>query len=292
MGDSRPNVAMIACLVGMVALAAANFYTISNLRAVESRVVEVQAEQAKAKTAISAEMEKVRAAATQNATDRQKTLAAVRTEMEQARDQARGIAGRVKEEALKGVQDINARLTANEQRIRESQVQINGELRGLREATDSTKTHVAAVSTEIREVRDEVAATRGQLNATIADLKRVTGDLGVMSGLIATNGKEIGALKELGDRIYSEFTVRKTRDAVRIGDVWVTLKGADPGKHRYTIEVRADDRKIEKKDRGLNEPVQFFVGHNRQPHELVVNQIHKNQIVGYLAAPKVTVSAR
>jgi chromosome segregation ATPase len=284
---SKPNVTVIACLVGMIALAGFQFYTVSNIRALESTVAEVRAEQNKAKATISAEIEQVRGAASQAVSDREKTIADVRTQAEQtARDTARGAVGRVKEETLKSVQELNNRIAANEQHLKESQTQVATELSGVKQSTEATQSTLAAVTNDVRGVRDELATTRGQLNATIADLKRVNGDLGVMSGLIATNGKEIDALRQLGDRNYTEFTVWKSKDAIRVGEVWIQLKSVDPGKNRFTIELRADDRKIEKKDRTVNEPVQFFVGRNRQPHELVVNQVQKNQIIGYLATPK------
>jgi predicted nucleic acid-binding Zn-ribbon protein len=277
-------------VAAIVALAAMQYYVVSNLRAVQSEIAFVAAEQAKTRNAIQEEVEKVRAASSETAAERQKAMAEVRGELEQAReqarDQARGIASKVREESLKTVQELNARVVASEQKQRESQAQVASELSGLRQEATAASTTLAAVTTEVREVREEVANTRGQLSATIADLKRVTGDLGVMSGLIATNGQQIEALKKLGDRVYSEFTVRKTKTPVRIGDVWVLLKNTDPGRSRFTIQLGADDRKIEKKDRTVNEPVQFYVGRNRRPHELVVNQVHKNQIVGYLAAPK------
>ena len=49
----------------------------------------------------------------------------------------------------------------------------------------------------------------------------------------------------------------------------------------------ADDKKVEKKDRTLNEPIQFYTMSARQPYELVVNNVQKDRIVGYLATPKV-----
>ena len=288
---TRSNVMLLGSVAGVVALAGMQYYTLGNLRAVETRVAEVQAEQAKAKDAIQAEIEKVQSATKGGVAEREQALAAVRTELdqarEQAREQARGIAGKVREEALKGVKELNTRVSANEQQLRDTHAQVSNELSGIKEAASSTNTTIASVSTEVREVREEVASTRGQLAATIADLKRVTGDLGVMSGLIATNGKEIDALRQVGDRNYVEFTVWKSRNPVRVGEVWVALKDTNTSKSRYTIELRADDRKIEKKDRGANEPVQFYVGKNKQPHELVVNQVQKNAIIGYLATPKV-----
>jgi hypothetical protein len=65
----------------------------------------------------------------------------------------------------------------------------------------------------------------------------------------------------------------------------------DVKRNRYTIDVLADDQRVEKKDKGANEPVQFYIAGARQPYELVINHVKNNQVVGYLATPKVIVSA-
>lgn len=289
-GSKRVMLIAAGMVAGLVGLGVAQFYSINNLNALQTKLTQVEtaleAEQAKAKEAES-EMSKVRDTARADAAEREKALVALREEVDKARVQARNIAGQVKTETLKTVQDLSTRVKANEQKLQDDHAAVSSELTGLKDAAASTNTQVATVTTDLRDVRADLEGTRGTLNGALADLKRMNGDLGVMSGLIATNGKEIDALRQLGDRTYSEFAVPKSKNPVRVGDVWVLLKKADTGRNRYTIELRADDRKIEKKDRTINEPVQFYVGRNRQPHELVVNQVQKNQIVGYLATPKV-----
>jgi hypothetical protein len=117
--------------------------------------------------------------------------------------------------------------------------------------------------------------------------------MGVMSGLIATNGRELQALRELGERDYYEFTLTKTNIPQKVGDIQVMVKKTDPKKNRFTLEILVEDKKVEKKDRNLNEPVQFYVASKaRQPYELVVNEIRKSQVVGYLAVPKLKAARR
>ena len=109
----------------------------------------------------------------------------------------------------------------------------------------------------------------------------------MQSGYIATNGKEIAALKRLGERNIIEFNLGKSKQPQRVGDISLTLKKADPKRNKYTIEVLADDKTTEKKDRTINEPVQFYVAKGgRLPYEIVVNQVGKDKIVGYLSTPK------
>jgi hypothetical protein len=54
----------------------------------------------------------------------------------------------------------------------------------------------------------------------------------------------------------------------------------------------ADDKRVEKRDRSINEPVQFYVSRARQPYEIVVNEVQKDRVVGYLAVPKVLSASR
>ena len=82
--------------------------------------------------------------------------------------------------------------------------------------------------------------------------------MGVQSGLIATNGSELAALKLRGERNYFEFKLGKTKQPQRVGDITLLLKKTDPKKNKYTVEVMADDKLTEKKDRNINEPVQFY----------------------------------
>jgi hypothetical protein len=51
--------------------------------------------------------------------------------------------------------------------------------------------------------------------------------------------------------------------------------------------VLADDKRVEKRDRTVNEPVQLYVSGYRQPVEIVVNQVNKDEVVGYVSVPKV-----
>ena len=103
-----------------------------------------------------------------------------------------------------------------------------------------------------------MSATRSDLDKTGAELKRAIGDMGVMSGLIATNAKDLQALRDLGERNYFEFDLEKGAMTKKVGNVTLTLKKADPKHNRYTIAVMADDKLVEKRDKTINEPVQLY----------------------------------
>ncbi len=149
------------------------------------------------------------------------------------------------------------------------------------------------MSSDVGNVKTEVATTQQELDEMVAGLKQVHGDLGVMSGRIATTAEELAALKALGERNYFEFDVAKSKKATRVGDIRIVLKNTDPKRNKFTMEVYADDKRIEKKHKTVNEPIQFYVGgRGGQPYEVVVNEVKKGRIVGYLAAPKVEMARR
>jgi chromosome segregation ATPase len=177
---------------------------------------------------------------------------------------------------------------------------LNADLATLRESAQAASTKISDINTEVGTVKTdvgnvklEVASTRGELDRTVNDLKRVRGDMGEMSGYIATNSKELNALKELGERNYYEFNLAKSAGQQRVGDIQMVVRKADLKKARYTIDVVVDDKKIEKKDKTVSEPVQFYVSSkSRQAYELVVYEVQKDRIIGYLATPKVQVARK
>jgi hypothetical protein len=164
---------------------------------------------------------------------------------------------------------------------------VSGDLSKVRDDANSTKSRVGEVSTDLASVKTDAAATKAELEKTISDLKSTKGDLGVQSGLIATNGKELAALRALGERNYTEFRLTKEKTPRKVGDVQMRLKAADMKKNRYTIELIADDKLVEKRDKTINEPVQFMLSRATQPFEIVVNEVKKDMIAGYISSPKV-----
>ena len=156
-----------------------------------------------------------------------------------------------------------------------------------------TKQEVSKVSGEVTNVKGDVggvktdvASTKTDLEATKAKLEHAIGDLGVQSGLIAHTRDDLESLKHKGDRNYYEFTLMKGAQPSPISTVALQLKKTDPKRGKFTMNVTADDRNIEKKDRTMNEPIQFYNGRDHLLYELVVWTVEKNKITGYLTTPK------
>ncbi len=145
---------------------------------------------------------------------------------------------------------------------------------------------VGEVATAVGSAKSDIAATRSELEATKARLESMRGDMGVMSGLIANTRGDLEVLKHRGDRNYYEFTLQKSKQSTPVSTVSLQLKKTDPKRGKFTMNVLADDRTIEKKDRTVNEPIQFYTGRDHMLYELVVWTVDKNKITGYLSTPK------
>ena len=163
----------------------------------------------------------------------------------------------------------------------------------LEEAQKITAQQVTAVSSDLSNVKTDVGGVKTDLGKTQTDLQQAVsqlqsmkGDLSDHSSLIARNHDELEVLKHKGDRTYYEFTLDKG-NRKPVGTVSLELKKTDSKKSKFTLLVYADDRKYEKKDRNLNEPLQFYSGKEPGLYEIVVNSINsKNQVAGYLSTPK------
>jgi hypothetical protein len=217
------------------------------------------------------------------------------SQLQEGTKTASAAAQRAAATAQKNAEQLVGQLRAQQQANDQKFAQEIGAVKSVTEEhaakVSGLETSVGTVKETVGTVQQEVAANKSALDQTIAELKSTRGDLGVQSGLIATNAKELAALRELGERNYVEFTVSK-KSPSKVANMTIDLKKADPKHNRYNLEITADDKRIEKKDKTVNEPVQMYLGGARQPYEIVVNQVGKDTVVGYVAVPIVLQAAR
>jgi chromosome segregation ATPase len=252
-------------------------------------VENVKRDTAQMRDSLLTEVAKVRETHSLSTASSRQRLDELRAELETARSQATMGVGQARKEALKHADALAARLQEEQ---RQQQAQVATELTQVKDAATTANTKIADVSTDVGNVKTEVAATKSELENTISELKTVRGDLGLQSGLIATNGKELSALKALGDRNYTEFNLQKTKAPQKVGNIMVLLKKTDLKKNQYTVELIADDKRVEKKDKSINEPLQFYSAGSKQPSELVINEVRRDVVIGYLSTPKLVTTAR
>ena len=274
---SGPNWKTPVLIGALVLLGASTIFQFVQLERVRT---ETKADMTKLTSDMNGAIERMRIDSNEEVQRSRKSVDDLQTRLAQQRRAADAAVGQAKIDAQKRVETLQARV-AQEQAAQAAAIST------VKQTADTATTQLASVSTDVGNVKTDVQTTKGQLEQTIANLKRATGELDSHASLIATNGKELQALKDLGERNYSEFTISKSKKATRVADIMVELKKADPKSNRFTIAITADDKTVEKKDRNLNEPIQFYTAKARQPDEIVVNQVAKDKIVGYLASPKV-----
>src|ERR1700677_1499447 len=182
-----------------------------------------------------------------------------------------------------------------------------------RKGMDDAERKTQALATELDKTNSRIADLKGQLDVTSQKLGLTQDELaqarslaqtikkdqqksdaklrseiaGVQSGLIARNHDEVEELKRRGERDIFEFDLTKSNAGPQhVGPIQVQLKKVDTKHYRYTVNVVADDKTIEKKDKTVGEPIQFYVKGARAPYEIVVFDLSKDQAKGYLSTPK------
>ena len=164
----------------------------------------------------------------------------------------------------------------NAQQLAAMDTAVKGEL-----ATKANTEEVKAVSGEVTMVKTDLASTKN-------DLQMARSELGT---LIARNHEEVEHLRRMGERDYIEFTVDGKGKPVNVGSITVELRGTNPSRHQFTVALVVEDKRVEKRNRTINEPIYFYTRGTRQPLELVVNQVQKNKVIGYLSVPKANQTA-
>ncbi|MBZ5648671.1 MAG: hypothetical protein LAN37_15785 [Acidobacteriia bacterium] len=193
---------------------------------------------------------------------------------------------------------LSSEMDATQKQLSEKAVALQKSQRVAVKKMNHTQEQISAVASEVSGVKSDVdvtksdvAATKTDLEATKTKLDKTIGDLGVQSGLIAHTRDELDVLKHKGDRNYFEFTLLRGKSPTHVSNVGLQLKKADPKRSRFTLNVLADDRSIEKKDRNVAEPLQFYSGKDHLLYEIVVFTVTKGEVTGYLSTPKETTLA-
>jgi len=271
----------MAILYGFViALVGANIYLFYQLNKTKTDLT-------KENQSLSDRLDKIQDANNISASTSRQRIQSLQDRLEVERRQARMQAGQEKADTLKKIEDTKQAIEA-EQAV--AQKQVESHISEVRQSADTANTKVEKVGTEVSTVKTDLTATKSQMEKTIADLRKTAVDVDGHSVMIAKNQNELKALRDLGERNYVEFTLARAKQPQKVGDVLMRLEKADPKHNRYSIELTADDKTTEKKDKTISEPIVFMTSKSKQPYEIVVNDVKKDTIVGYLSIPKVLVA--
>jgi hypothetical protein len=256
----------------------------------------LQGDMAKMKEQVNTELTSQKESSSVASAAHQKRIDTLKEQLEATRTQLsaenKQMSAQAKLEANAHADAITKQIAVEEAQLKQAQAAQAAEIGTVKESASAANAKIADVSTDVGGVKTNLSATQAELQKTIAALKTTQGDLGVQSGLIATNGNELSALKLRGERNYIDVKLPNDKKPHKFGDVTLKLTKFDAKKNTYSVDVLADDKKTEKKDKSINEPVQFYTAKGGHiPYELVINQVNDNKkekdIVGYLATPKV-----
>lgn len=150
-------------------------------------------------------------------------------------------------------------------------------------ATKASTDDVNGVKTDINGVHTDINGVRTDLDSARQSLLAGQNELGTQ---IAKTHDELEQLRRLGQRDYFEFTVASKGGKQKFGDVTLELRGTNTKHNQYTVNLYVDDMRLEKKNRSVNEPIFFYTRGSRSAMELVVNQVGKDKIAGYLSVSK------
>ncbi|MBM3814266.1 MAG: hypothetical protein FJW20_21790 [Acidimicrobiia bacterium] len=270
------------CAAVFVALASANALLFFRVSSLDAQITQLASENRN-------QLETIRQQSLVLNSQLRSTVKDLDSQLTDTRSKAASDADRARINAQRHAEKLMQSL-ADDQRLQ--QQALAEQIGAVRQDSQAGIANTTELTGQIRSVREDLAQTRSTLQSALSDLHSVRGDLGIQSGLIATNAQQLAALKQLGERNYFEFDIRKSQRTVKVGGVVLELKKTDARRNKFNLELIADDKRIEKKDKTLNEPVQFYLSGSRQPAEIVVNQVAKDRIVGYLSTPKLIQARR
>ena len=181
--------------------------------------------------------------------------------------------------SVKASNDAIQQRLAKEEEINQ---QLVSDLKVVTDKLNLTQTQLVSAR-KANKLNGDVSGVRTDLDATNNSIQMARSEMGT---LIARNHDEIDQLRRMGQRDYYEFTVTRKNGAERVGSIMVELKDTNTKKNQYTINVLADDKSFEKKNRSVNEPIFFYTGGSKAALELVVNKVSKTTASGYLSVPK------
>ncbi len=144
------------------------------------------------------------------------------------------------------------------------------------------QSQLAAQEKELKETQDQLASAKSDLENRLGSTRDE------LNGSIARTHDELVSLEKRGERSYYEFDLSKSKSYEHEGPIQISLRKADSKHQSYDLMMLVDDHQLGKKKVDLYEPIWLHEGNLPEPVQVVVNQIGKDHVHGYVSAPKYT----
>jgi len=176
-------------------------------------------------------------------------------------------------------------LAAARSQVKLSRADYTKKLDAIQTNVNNVNTQLAtkASTEDVKNLGNDVNGVKTDLDSTKNNIQLLRSEHGE---LIARNHEELDQLRRMGERDYYEFSLKSKGDKQHVGSMQVELRAVNVKKHEFTMALYVDDMRLEKKNKAINEPIFFYAGGSRAPLELVVNQVNKSKVTGYLSVPK------
>jgi hypothetical protein len=282
--NNNAGIMQTVAIAAIIASIAANLFLLYEFNGMKD-------ESAHSREVLQGEIDTLKETNTAMTVTQRKHLDELKDDLDTRSRQLAAQANQAKKEAVSYADEKSKQLESEQQKANQQIGQVSSAVSEVSRKADTANAKIENVNSDVSGVKSDLNATKNSLdqtktdlNANIAALKKVQGDLVSTNSFVATNGSELAELKKLGERNYVEFTLKKQKDMSKVGSISLKLEKADPKKNKFTLNVMADDKLTEKKDRNINEPLQFYV--SKALYEIVVNSVGKDTISGYMSSPK------
>jgi uncharacterized coiled-coil protein SlyX len=153
--------------------------------------------------------------------------------------------------------------------------------------TTAEDRRIKALQSQVDDQKKQLTETQDQLAAATSDLNdRLSSSHDELSGTIAKNHDELVALEKRGERSFFEFDLTKSKGFIREGPIQISLRKADTKHQSYDLMMLMNDHQLSKKKVDLYEPIWLHDADQPEAIQLVVNEINKDHIHGYVSSPK------
>jgi len=282
--NNKGSVITTVAIAGMAASIAASLFLMYQINGMKD-------EAEHSRTVLQGEIDTLKESSTAISAASRKHMDELKDDLDTRSRQLAAQANQAKKEAVSYADEKSKVLESEQQKTAQQVGQVSSAISEVSRKADTTAAKVENVNSDVSGVKQDLSATKvnlektnTDLNANIALLRKVQGDLGGTNSMVATNATELAELKKLGERNFVEFTLKKQKDMSKVGNISLKLDKVDPKKNKFTLNVFADDKMTEKKDRNINEPLQFYV--SKSLYEIVINSVGKDTVSGYLSSPK------
>ena len=225
----------------------------------------------------------------------QGTLGTLNQRMDAAETKLQGVAG--------DWQGVGQRVTKLENRVASDAKQtrmyaqsltqqLRQQLTAEMDARTSTlDARLSKIESDQADQRAQMAAVEANLNQDISTVREENGrELSGVRQQEGANERDITALSQKLDHERIDFELAKGQTKELLPGISLRIQRMNPAYQRYrgALWLLQDRRTVWLRDQSVHESVRFFHkdgGEPYEPYELVVTDVTKNAVIGYLLAP-------